>query len=219
VLPHRNILLIFDCDGVLIDSEIISLAIDAEMLTKLGLPHTVQDVAKRFLGVSVETANKMIEQDLGHPIPEAFNTEYHSRLAAAFEKDLKIIPGVMEFLDQWPGSICVASSSSQARLKTTLTQVGLFTRFAPHIYSAEMVSRGKPEPDLFLYAANNMGFAPDKCIVIEDSINGVKAARAARMRCLGFVGGSHCNAEHAKFLRDAGAEQVFAKMDQLFALI
>jgi HAD superfamily hydrolase (TIGR01509 family) len=211
----QDILLIFDCDGVLIDSEIISLAIDAEMLTELGLTSTVKDVANTFLGVSAKAANALIEQELGYPIPQGVNARYHSRLEAAFKQNLVAIPGVMEFLGGWFGQKCVASSSSSKRLQNTLTQTGLFAHFDPNIYSAEMVANGKPAPDLFLYAANNMGFLPGNCLVIEDSVNGVLAACAAGMKCLGFAGGSHCGEGYPQRLQEAGAEEVIFRMDEL----
>lgn len=212
-------LVIFDCDGVLIDSEIISNEVGVEMLAKLGLPHTLEEMTQRFLGLSGATAHIMLEKDFGGPLPSWFKEESATRLDAAFEKNLKPIPGILELLEQLPHPVCVASSSTLRRLKLNLTYAGLYDRFFPHIFSTEMVARGKPHPDIFLYAAAQMGFAPEDCIVIEDSVNGVLAAHAAGIDCFGFTGGGHCDAAQAERLREAGATEIVCHMDDLARLL
>lgn len=212
-------LILFDCDGVLIDSEVICGVVFAEMLTKIGLPHTAEEATQRFLGLSGATATAIIEKDLGAPVPSWFKEETTARLAAAYAQELKEIPGISGLLKKLTTPVCVASSSSVKRLQVSLTHVGLYDHFAPNIFSAEMVAHGKPKPDIFLYAARRMGFAPENCIVIEDSINGVLAARAAQMTCIGFTGGSHCGTDHASRLRDAGAAEIATDMTELKTLL
>jgi HAD superfamily hydrolase (TIGR01509 family) len=216
---NKKPLIIFDCDGVLLDSEIISLAVNAEMLTKLGLPHTIEQVRERFLGVTADAFNALIESDLGGPIPEWFEYASQNRLEEEFKQSLRATHGILDILGDFPYPICVASNSRLTRLQSTLTQTKLYSHFYPYIYSSQMVAKGKPAPDLFLYAANNMGFDVHDCIVIEDSVNGVKAAIAADMLCFGFVGGSHCVSGHENELSSAGAKTIFSNMYDLPELI
>ena len=212
-------LIIFDCDGVLIDSELIACQVDAACLTEIGWPHTVEDILDRYVGRSAAAMLADIEARTGRRLPDGFPEMLRRRLAASFERDLTAIPGVAAVLDRLRCRFCVASSSAPERLRHSLSLVGLYDRFAPHIFSATEVRRGKPAPDLFLHAAERMGVAPSRCLVIEDSLAGVEAARAAGMPVLGFIGGGHCRPGHAQRLRQAGASTIFAEMVELAGLI
>lgn len=212
-------LLIFDCDGVLIDSETIACRVDAEVFTALGFPTTADDVAEHFIGVSSAHMLAWMENHHGRKLPDDISQRLRAALEAAFAKELQPMPGIAAALDQLPTARCVASSSYPDRLSFTLGCTGLIDYFAPNIFSASMVKRGKPAPDLFLYAADKMGAAPQDCIVIEDSRAGVQAAGAAGMRVLGFTGGGHCRADHADKLRQAGAHDIFSDMRELPRLL
>jgi HAD superfamily hydrolase (TIGR01509 family) len=208
-------LLIFDCDGVLIDSELIGCRIEAEELTRAGLRITLEEILERFTGVTSKETFGTLEREQGQRLPADFAQRVGAAIRVAFERELAAIAGIHAALERIELPVCVASSSSPARLEHSLKVVRLFERFTPHIFSAQAVGRGKPAPDLFLHAAARMATPPARCLVIEDSIPGVQAGIAAGMRVLGFTGGSHCAPGHAERLRDAGAEQTFADMTLL----
>jgi HAD superfamily hydrolase (TIGR01509 family) len=212
-------LVIFDCDGVLIDSELISCGVDAQELTRVGIPVTVEELLARFAGTTSREMYASLEAEHGVRLPGTFAKLVRERTDAAFADTLKPVPGVLEVLDWLELRRCVASSSTMRRLGVTLRLTGLWDRFAPHIYSAEAVPRGKPAPDLFIHVAASMDVAPERCLVIEDSVNGVRAAVAAGMRALGFTGASHCPAGHDAALAAAGAAVVFSEMCALPELI
>ncbi len=209
-------LVIFDCDGVLVDSELISCRVHAEVLTRHGYPITAAEIRERFLGRSARDANSDIERELGRALPEAFDRERKVELLAALGRDVAAIPHVAAAIDAITAPKCVASSGGHDKIFATLTRTGLHARFAPHIFSASQVGRGKPAPDLFLFAAQRMGCAPRNCLVVEDSAAGVTAAVAAGMTAIGFVGGSHCrDDDDGPRLHAAGAAKVFDDMRQL----
>ena len=212
-------LIIFDCDGVLVDSEVISCQAHANALTRHGYPITATQVSARFLGRATKQANLEIETELGRKLPEAYHGDLQDELFRAFETDLEAIRGIHDVLDIVTQRVCVASSGSHQRMQVSLGSTGLYERLTPHIFSSSQVANGKPAPDLFLFAANEMGVPPGRCVVIEDSLAGIAGARAAGMKVLGFYGGSHCGAGHAETLRQAGADLVFADMHQLPELI
>jgi HAD superfamily hydrolase (TIGR01509 family) len=212
-------LVIFDCDGVLIDSELIGAHVEAAELGRVGIPLAESEILTRFLGMSAEAMYRALEVEHGRDLPQDFATTVQAAIDAAFERDLQVIPGIHETLDRLRTASCVASSSSLARLRHSLGLTGLYARFAPHVFSAEQVARGKPAPDLFLHAAETMGYQPARCLVIEDSVSGVRGAIAAGMRVWGFVGGGHCADGHAGRLLAAGAERVFDHMPDLPALL
>jgi HAD superfamily hydrolase (TIGR01509 family) len=160
-----------------------------------------------------------LETEHGITLPGGFPASVQARIDAAFERDLQAIPGIREALEQLAVARCVASSSTLARLHHSLGLTDLHEHFAPNVFSAEQVARGKPAPDLFRYAAARMGCAPARCLVIEDSVNGVLGAVAADMRVWGFVGGGHCPKGHDQRLHDAGAERVFDHMPDLPAML
>jgi HAD superfamily hydrolase (TIGR01509 family) len=212
-------LIIFDCDGVLIDSELISCGIQAEALSRLGYRTSSHDIMRRFTGVPTREMYRIIEEEWGRLLPDTLEGEVSLLTEQAYRDELRIVPGVREALDSIDVSVCVASSSTPHKLRLGLEIVDLYERLAPHIFSASQVARGKPAPDLFLFAADRVGFAPAECLVIEDSVAGVRAARAAGMAVLGFCGGSHCGADHDKVLLEAGADLTFSSMAALSELL
>lgn len=182
-------LVIFDCDGVLVDSERLAVRIDVQVLAKLGWVVTEAEVIERFVGRSDKSIKVDIEAQLGRPLPDDWEHEFQSLYRAAFAAELTPVPGVVAALDQITLPTCVASSGSHDKMRYTLGLTGLYERFAGRIFSAHEVARGKPAPDLFLYAASRMGVDPAACAVVEDSRYGIEAARTAGMRAFGFAGG------------------------------
>lgn len=182
-------LVIFDCDGVLVDSEPIAVRLDVEMLAELGLTTSEEEVIERFVGRSPEVIVQAVEQELGHPPPDGWFERADRRLHDAFEAELHPVAGIEEALAQIAAPVCVASSSAPRNLRFKLELTGLYERFAGRLYSASEVANGKPAPDLFLHAAMRMGAEPERCVVVEDSRHGVLAARAAGMDVLAYAGG------------------------------
>jgi HAD superfamily hydrolase (TIGR01509 family) len=182
-------LVIFDCDGVLVDSERISVRVDVAVLAQLGWTMTEAEVVERFMGRSDADMAAQIEAHLGRPLPANWDEPFRHLYREAFAAELKPVPGVLEALEAIASPTCVASSGTHERMRYTLGLTGLYPRFAGRIFSASEVARGKPAPDLFLHAANRMGVRPAACAVVEDSRYGVEAARAAGMRALGYAGG------------------------------
>jgi HAD superfamily hydrolase (TIGR01509 family) len=211
-------LIIFDCDGVLVDSEVISCRAHAAVLTRHGYPITEEQVLKRFLGVSEREARQIVEAEIGRKLPD-IEAQIHQETLRFYAVDLKAIAHVGDAMAAIDLPKCVASSGTPEKIRHGLACTGLYEQLAPHIFSATQVKRGKPAPDLFLFAAEQMKAAPQRCIVIEDSVPGVTGAVAAGMAVLGFFGGSHCSSEHEAMLRAAGASQTFADMRQLPTLI
>ena len=186
--PRPIELVIFDCDGVLVDSERLAVRVEARLLTDLGWPITEAEVLDRFVGRSDADMLAEIEATLGRAVPD-WTERYQHDLHAAFHDELVAVPGVADAIDALVVASCVASSGTHDKMRLTLGLTGLHDRFEGRIYSATQVDRGKPAPDLFLFAASQMGVDPARCVVIEDSRSGVAAARAAGMRSLGFAGG------------------------------
>jgi HAD superfamily hydrolase (TIGR01509 family) len=212
-------LIIFDCDGVLVDSETISCRAHAEVLSRHGYPITQEQVFDRFLGRSTRQANSEVEAELGRALPDDFHVQLQDEQFRSFETDLEAVPHIHSALDAIVQPVCVASSGSQQRMRLTLGRTRLYDRFAPNIFSSSQVVNGKPAPDLFLFAASKMNAAPERCIVIEDSVAGISGAVAAGMTVLGFHGGSHCRSGHGESLRAVGAAATFDDMRQLPDLI
>lgn len=218
-MPRDIALVIFDCDGVLIDSEYLACRIEAEVLTAHGFPLTTDEVRDNFLGLSLAREVELLTERFGRkPSPEAI-AAMHDASHAAFEAELEAVPGIHHLLDRLRVPCCVASSSSPERLRHTLGLTGLYDRLQPHIFSATMVKHGKPAPDLFLHAASAMRADPQHCLVIEDSAAGVQAGKAAGMMVIGFVGGKHCPDGHDRKLTAAGADRIAGHMDDIFARI
>lgn len=210
---------IFDCDGVLIDSEILVCRLAAEEMTRFGYEITTQEVIRRFAGRPEGEMKEEIMRDWGRPVPENYSELINARTVEAYGTELQIMPGMKEALDKITLPVCVASSSYPSKLRLGLETVGLYDRFAPNIISGTSVARGKPEPDVFVFAAGWMKQSPHDCIVVEDSVAGVRAAVRAGMRVFGFTGGSHCEPEHEARLREAGAMLLFNTMQDLPGLI
>ncbi len=180
-------LVIFDCDGVLVDSERHAVRTEAEIKSELGWPLTVADIVERFVGRSAAYMHQEIEHHLGRSLD--WDAEFESRYREVFEQELVTVPGVVEALDEITTPMCVASSGSHDKMRFTLGKTGLFDRFDGRIFSVDEVAHGKPAPDIFLFAAENMGAAPARCAVVEDSASGVTAGLAAGMAVFAFAGG------------------------------
>ena len=186
---------IFDCDGVLVDSEVLASARLGAALERLGLKLDESQIRELFLGVSEQAMLGIAERALGAPLPPEFQSELANDVLADFERELKGIKGIAELIGRLDARVCVASSSSIERIRASLRIVGYASLFEPHVFSASQVARGKPEPDLFLHAARRMGARAADCLVIEDSVHGVTAARRAEMVVFGFTGGAHAQGQ------------------------
>lgn len=218
-LPSQIDLVIFDCDGVLVDSEVVSCHAHAETLTRHGYPITPDQVLARFLGVSDREARQAIEAELGRRLPDDFELQMKQAALQRYSDELKAIPYACETIATIGLPTCVASSGTPEKIHHGLVSAGIYDLLAPNIFSATQVKRGKPAPDLFLFAAERMQVPPERCVVIEDSVPGITGARTAGMTVLGFHGGSHCRAGHAETLQVAGAVMTFDDMRRLPALI
>jgi HAD superfamily hydrolase (TIGR01509 family) len=207
--PH---LIIFDCDGVLVDSEVLSCRCLCEALAGCGIEVGLEETLDLFLGRSLDAVLEHY-QGLGRPIPRQFPAELMVKVQETFRSALCPIDGIGQVLEGLKIPHCVASSSTLDRVSLSLSLTGLARHFGDRLYTAQMVDRGKPAPDLFLYAARCMQADPARTLVIEDSVSGVRAAKAAGMTVWGFVGGSHYRARDGRAsLHDAGADRVFARM-------
>lgn len=206
--------MIFDNDGVLVDSERLANTILAELLTEAGLPYTFDETVRDFMGGSMVSMRQQAEAKLGAPLPADLEDRYHQRLFDGFAQ-LQPVPGVREVLDRLDAegiTYCLASSGTHRRIHTALTAVGFWDRFEGRIYSSEDVAHGKPAPDLFLHAASSMGVKPADCVVVEDSPLGVAAANAAGMKVFGFA----AMTDPAKL---ASADAIFHQMTALPELL
>jgi HAD superfamily hydrolase (TIGR01509 family) len=207
-------LLICDCDGVLVDSEPLAAEAYVRVYDRHGLPIGA-DLIAQCVGMKQADILVRIHEVTGHRLPEAALGDLWTETKLLFDQKLEPTQGVARFLDAHPGVRCVASSSSLERIAHSLQRTGLARFFGEAIFSASMVKRGKPAPDIFLYAAERMGFAPADCIVVEDSSFGIQGAVAANMRAIGYVGGSHTYPGHAEKLLSAGAEKVFSSWQSM----
>lgn len=185
--PFR--LVIFDCDGVLVDTERLAVRVDVAVLAELGWAMTEADVVERFMGRSDGYMVAQIEAHLGRSLPPNWEEPFQPWYRKAFEAELTPVPGILDALDDIAIATCVASSGTHEKMRYTLGLTGLYDRFAGRIFSVTEVAHGKPAPDLFLHAANQMGTPPADCAVVEDSRYGIEAARAAGMRAFGYAGG------------------------------
>lgn len=214
-------LVIFDCDGVLVDSEILAAQVEAKLLTDAGYPITAGEIGERFAGLTWRDILLAVEHEASIPLQATLLDQSHSILDERIKKELKAIPGAGQAVAQVSEPRCICSNSSTDRLKMMLTKVGLYDLFAPNIFSAEDLGpdRVKPKPDIFLHGAEQMGAQPQKTIVIEDSVHGITGAKAAGMRVIGFTGGSHTYPSHADRLMEAGAETTINRMEDLHAVL
>lgn len=207
-------LVIFDCDGVLVDSELISNQVFCSMLNELGVQVTLDDMFAQFVGRSMPQCMDRVTQMLGSPPPDDFAERVQQRTEIALQSSVEPVRGVREVLDELTLPFCVASSGSHRKIRVTLGKTGLLACFEGRIFSAEDVTHPKPAPDLFLHAAKTLGHAPADCMVVEDTPTGVRAGVAAGMTVFGFS--AHTPAER---LIDAGAHRTFRAMSELPHLI
>jgi len=207
-------LVIFDCDGVLVDSELIDARIRSECFRAEGFPITAEDL-QESPGISGVGLAEMIRRRFGRPLPEGFMQATRAKIMSAFTDELRAIEGISELLRSLTMRLCVASNSHLDRVRHSLEVTGLLQFFDPHVFSAIMVERGKPAPDLFLFAAERLNVSPADCLVVEDSIHGIIAAQAAGMEVVGFCGGSHCQTGHTERLIGVGCRRVFARMSEI----
>jgi HAD superfamily hydrolase (TIGR01509 family) len=204
---------IFDCDGVLVDTELIANRVLASLLTQAGVPTTFDECMRDYRGRAMASVLATATQRLGAPLPFDVAERYYAEVKEIFRRELEPVPGVIAALDRIELPSCVASSGPHHKMEVTLRHTGLWDRFEGRIFSASEVGAGKPAPDLFLHAARRMGFEPTTTAVVEDSLAGVQAARAAGMRALAFA--RHTDAE---LLAAAGGEP-FDDMAQLPELL
>ncbi len=205
-------LVIFDCDGVLVDSERLAVRTEAQILSRLGWPLTEADIVERFVGRSAAYMQQEIEGHLGRALD--WDAEFEPHYREVFERELVPVPGVVGALDAITAPVCVASSGSHEKMQFTLSKTGLLDRFSGRIFSVDQVAQGKPAPDVFLFAADQMGALPDRCAVVEDSVSGVSAGLSAGMAVFAFAGG----VTSAEALSMQGAS-VFDDMRELPALL
>ena len=213
---------IFDCDGVLVDSEVIAVEVETALLAEHGLHYGISEFIARFMGMSDKAFYAALDTDsrvrLNRELPKDFRARVDAGKHVLNESKLAAVAGVELAVARLNLPKAVASSSETHRLSYKLRKTGLWDHFAPHIYSADHVVHAKPAPDLFLYAANALGVAPSQCLVIEDSVNGVKAALAAGMQVWGFAGGGHMDAAASTRLTAAGAERIVADWPEAASL-
>lgn len=204
--------IIFDSDGVLVDSEKIHITVERELLSELGLDYESAEYASRFVGLNLSDYYAALDQDFrtkfNRPFPTDFGARLYQRVWPRIQSELEPVPDVTAILEAHAGPFAVASSAPTDRLREKLAITDLLGHFDPHIYSADLVDNGKPAPDLFLYAAHKLGVAPTDCLVIEDSLHGISAALTAGMTAIGFAGAGHADHGLASRLEAAGAHYV-----------
>jgi HAD superfamily hydrolase (TIGR01509 family) len=210
-------LVIFDCDGVLVDTEPVSNRVMAEVIREAGVAMSVEEVTEAFAGMRLDDIALAVEERLGKSLPEGWVVAFEERRAAEFRKGVRAIPGIADALtaiDAAGVQTCVASQASLQKMKLTLGLSGLIEHFAESsLFSSRMVPRGKPYPDLFLFAAREMGFRPADCVVVEDGVLGVRAGRRAGMNVLGYAPGG----KHERLEREGAA--ALESMTELPALL
>lgn len=207
-------LFIFDCDGVLVDSEPLAAEAYVRVYARHGLAITA-DVIAQCVGMKQADILRRVEALTGHAYPPGHEADIWTETRAVFAESLAPMPGIRAFLERLAAPACVASSSSVERIEFSLAATGLLPFFAGNVFSSSMVRNGKPAPDLFLFAAERMGAEPADCVVIEDSPFGVQGAVAAGMAVIGFTGGGHTTPTHAETLRRAGAGRIFSHWDEI----
>jgi HAD superfamily hydrolase (TIGR01509 family) len=216
-------LVIFDCDGVLVDSEAIVARAESELLEAFGVRLAPEEITQRYAGLPAPEIHRRIEQEWDVTLGDPFAVEKAGRVARVLAAELEPVAGMRAVLDTLEAAgrpkRCVASSSDPERIAASLARTGLAPYFGPDVFSTALVERGKPAPDLFLLAAATMGVAPAGCLVVEDSAFGVEAAVAAGMDAVGFTAGSHSGAWAVGRLRAAGAPVTVGSAAELGALI
>jgi HAD superfamily hydrolase (TIGR01509 family) len=211
---HRFELVIFDCDGVLVDSELITNRIFAEVLREFGVNLSLDEIYERFVGRSTSYCLQVVAGLMGRPVPDEFFGEYHARSAAALRAELKAVPGIEAVLAEVAAPYCVASSGTHEKMHITLSTTGLLPKFQGRMFSVTEVANSKPFPDVFLHAAKQLGVAPSACAVVEDTPTGVLAGVAAGMTVFGY-----CAVTPRHRLVEAGAHHTFDHMGDLLGLM
>ena len=202
-------LIVYDFDGVVAESEVLANSVLAEIVTELGVPTTLQDLYRLYMGKRFVDVISAVETRVGRALPATFASEYQVRTLGRFREELQLVNGVRDYIDAFAHvPRCIASSSSPDRLALCLEVLGLQSEFGAHVFSASDVARGKPHPDIFVHAAQQMGVDPSKSIVLEDSPSGVEAAIAAGMTVIGILAASHIQPHHRERLSAAGAEHI-----------
>jgi HAD superfamily hydrolase (TIGR01509 family) len=209
-------LIVFDCDGVLVDSEALVAGVEAELLTAAGYPITADQIIDRFVGTSYTSMMATLGREHQRPVPDSLRSEVQRAALDLFPTHLRAVDGIDRLLERLGADRCVASSSDPDRITLSLRICGLDHHFAPdRLFSSRMVANGKPAPDLFLHAASSSGADPGACLVVEDSVVGVMAARAAGMTVVGLVAAGHAGPALADRLSAAGADRVFTTTAEL----
>jgi HAD superfamily hydrolase (TIGR01509 family) len=214
-------LVIFDCDGVLVDSEYLACRIEAKLLTDAGFPIDAQTMAERFSGMNFRETLLEIEREAEVPLSASLLDQSNRLIDLALETQLEAVEGVPQTLGKMRRPKCICSNSSSDRLGISLSRTGLYRHFEQNIFSAYEVGtkKGKPDPNVFQFAAKRMNALPSRTVVIEDSVPGVESAFAAGMRVIAFTGGKHSFPGHGDRLIDAGAETVVARFTELPAMV
>lgn len=212
--------ILFDFDGVIADSEALANTVLAEHVTQLGLHTTLADALNRYMGRRWSEAMVLIEADIGRPLPPDFSEALKTATLERFKVTLQEVSGATAFIRQFHAvPRCIASSSSADRLRACLEMLGIADEFSGAVYSADMVDRGKPHPDIFLYAAAQLGIQPSSCLVVEDSVSGVQAGKAAGMMVVGLCAASHIREGHSQHLAAAGAVHVANTWEELAGFV
>ena len=213
-------LIIFDCDGVLVDSEFLAAQVESILLSEAGYPITAGEIGERFSGLTWRDILLTVEKEAEIPLQANLIEQHKTILDERLKRELQAIEGVREAVAQLSEPRCVCSNSTEDRIKAMLTKVGYIDLFEPNIFSAESLGpdRVKPKPDVFLHGAEKLGARPGNTLVIEDSVHGVTGAKAAGMRVVGFTGASHTGPTHADKLSEAGAETVIHRLEDLPAV-
>ncbi len=213
-------LIIFDFDGVLVDSETMGCQIWSDVFAKHGMTVPARDIMEKYTGKTGTLICSLVEEEYGYHIPDGFLDEVNETTESIMIRELKTISGVLETLPMLSIPMCIASGSRPKRLNMCLDATGLRPWFPDEtVFSSHFVKNGKPAPDLFFYAAERMKVQPDKCVVIEDSASGIIGAKAAGMHVYGFIGGSHCTPERGRQLTQSGAELLFDDFTKLPTLL
>lgn len=214
-------LIIFDCDGVLVDSEILAAQVEIEIFAEHGFEISIEEFSERFAGMTNQDILREVSDELDKALPESLNDDIEARIDDKIVNELNAISGVHQMLDRLDNPRCICSNSGIDRLNISLKRTDLFERFKPYIYSATEVGskESKPSPNVFLHAANELEADPAQTIVLEDSAHGIKGAVAAGMRVVGFTGASHSYPSHAEKLMEAGAETTINMLSDFPAVV
>lgn len=216
-------LIIFDCDGVLVDSEAILVDAELAFFRQYGVEIALDSYLDQFMGIPLDDwrakASVLLNDKIGKTISDDFFKPLEESISSRIAEDLMCIDGAYQAINSLKTAICVASSSSISSLESKLRQTELFDLFDPHIFSTQLVENGKPAPDLFLYAAKQLGVLPSECIVVEDSANGVLAGKRAGMQVIGFTGGGHCTPHHSSALLSKGADFIAKDYSDIVAIV